>query len=287
MLFFTRLESCLPQPLPTPIATAASSWPSSIALPRRRLTPARPCAAGSSRLGRPPRPRRWILALGKAALPDGARGGRDPRPPGASSRRAAVVVARRRPHRRIPGSRVVAGDHPEPGPGSLAAAEALARVAAAGSGPRATRSGCSSPAAPPASSAPRSRGSRPADLTALYGLLLGSGLDITAMNRIRKRFSRWGGGKLARALAPARVRVYVVSDVIGDDLAVDRLRALRPRPGHRRVRSAPSSSAPAVGSRSRRRPPAARWRAEAGEMPETPKPGDQAFARVTPRADRQ
>ena len=39
------------------------------------------------------------------------------------------------------------------------------------------------------------------------------------MNRIRKRFSRWGGGKLARALAPARVRVYVVSDVIGDDLA--------------------------------------------------------------------
>ena len=39
------------------------------------------------------------------------------------------------------------------------------------------------------------------------------------MNRIRKRFSRWGGGKLARALAPARVRVYIVSDVIGDDLA--------------------------------------------------------------------
>ncbi len=39
------------------------------------------------------------------------------------------------------------------------------------------------------------------------------------MNRIRKRFSRWGGGRLALALAPARVRVYVVSDVIGDDLA--------------------------------------------------------------------
>ena len=53
----------------------------------------------------------------------------------------------------------------------------------------------------------------------LYRLLLGSGLDITAMNRIRKRFSRWGGGRLARALAPARVRVFVVSDVIGDDLA--------------------------------------------------------------------
>ena len=36
---------------------------------------------------------------------------------------------------------------------------------------------------------------------------------------LTKRFSRWGGGKLARALAPAQVRVYLVSDVIGDDLA--------------------------------------------------------------------
>ena len=62
-------------------------------------------------------------------------------------------------------------------------------------------------------------GLTPAELTALYHLLLGSGLDITAMNRIRKRFSRWGGGRLAQALAPARVRVLVVSDVIGDDLA--------------------------------------------------------------------
>ena len=62
-------------------------------------------------------------------------------------------------------------------------------------------------------------GVAPDELTALYRLLLGSGLDITAMNRVRKRFSRWGGGTLAAALAPARVRVFVVSDVIGDDLA--------------------------------------------------------------------
>ena len=46
-------------------------------------------------------------------------------------------------------------------------------------------------------------GLTPADLRSLYSLLLGSGLDITAMNRIRKRFSRWGAGKLARALHPA------------------------------------------------------------------------------------
>ena len=39
------------------------------------------------------------------------------------------------------------------------------------------------------------------------------------MNRVQTRFSRGGVRKLARALAPATVRAWVVSDVIGDDLA--------------------------------------------------------------------
>jgi len=117
-------------------------------------------------------------------------------------------------------------------------------------------------------------------LRRIYALLLGSGLDITVMNRIRKRFSRWGGGKLARALAPARVRVYIVSDVIGDDLAsigsgpcvpdpstaievrvlLERadLWSLLPEPARALVRSV-----------------------EAGKAPETPKPGSEDFARVT------
>jgi glycerate 2-kinase len=110
--------------------------------------------------------------------------------------------------------------------------------------------------------------------------LLGSGLDITAMNRIRKRFSRWGGGKLARALAPARVRVYIVSDVIGDDLAS--------------IGSGPCVPDPTTAADVRgllegaalwsRIPESARqlvWSTTSGERPETPKPGDQAFARVT------
>ena len=122
--------------------------------------------------------------------------------------------------------------------------------------------------------------SRPSDLTRLYALLLGSGLDITAMNRIRKRFSRWGAGRLALALAPARVRVYVVSDVIGDDFAS--------------IGSGPCVADPATASEVRallveaglwsRIPDAPRRQvqaAEAGTMAETPKPGDQAFARVT------
>jgi hydroxypyruvate reductase len=120
----------------------------------------------------------------------------------------------------------------------------------------------------------------PAELRAIYALLLGSGLDIAAMNRIRKRFSRWGGGKLARALAPARVRVYLISDVIGDDLAsigsgpcvpdpttADEVRALLESAGlwHRIPESA-RKLVVSIGS---------------GERPETPKPGDQAFVRVT------
>ena len=140
------------------------------------------------------------------------------------------------PHPRLP---VVAGDHPEPGPGSLAAARALgdaaAKVGAEDEVWVLLSGGATSLLAAPVA------GVTPADLTALYSLLLGSGLDITAMNRIRKRFSRWGGGRLAQALAPARVRVFIVSDVIGDDLAVDRLRPLRPRP-HDRRRGPPSAS---------------------------------------------
>jgi hydroxypyruvate reductase len=43
-----------------------------------------------------------------------------------------------------------------------------------------------------------------------------AGLDIGAMNAVRKRFLRWGAGRLAVALAPARTRVLLLSDVPGD-----------------------------------------------------------------------
>jgi hydroxypyruvate reductase len=172
----------------------------------------------------------------------------------------------------------MAGDHPEPGAASFAAADALA---AAASRVRADdevwvllSGGTTSLIGAPES------GITPADLTAIYTLLLGSGLDITAMNRIRKRFSRWGAGKLARALAPAEVRVYLVSDVIGDDLASIGSGPCVPDP----------TTAPeirrlleSVGLWSRL-PESARSHltsAEAGTTAETPKPGDQAFARVT------
>lgn len=63
------------------------------------------------------------------------------------------------------------------------------------------------------------RGQSESDLTQLYELLLDSGLDIAAMNTVRKRFTRWSGGRLALALAPAATHCLAISDVIGDDLS--------------------------------------------------------------------
>ena len=177
-----------------------------------------------------------------------------------------------------PSLKVVVGDHPEPGPGSFTAAEALARVVTqVGSGQEVwvlLSGGTTSLIGAPVP------GIAPTDLATLYQLLLGSGLDIAAMNRIRKRFSRWGAGRLAHALAPARVRVLVVSDVIGDDLAS--------------IGSGPCVPDPSTAVQVRqllegaglwqRIPAAARKYladVEAGTMTETPKPGDQAFANVT------
>jgi hydroxypyruvate reductase len=56
-----------------------------------------------------------------------------------------------------------------------------------------------------------------AQLRALNDWLLAAGLDIVAMNRIRKRLSRIKGGRLARLLAPRSVLCLAISDVPGDD----------------------------------------------------------------------
>jgi hydroxypyruvate reductase len=217
----------------------------------------------------------WILALGKAGLAmattavQSLEGGQH-----LAGGLVVVPEEGQSPHPRL---RLVTGDHPEPGPGSLAAAEALAATASKVSpddevwvllsGGTTSLVGAPEP------------GLKPNDLTAIYALLLGSGLDIAAMNRIRKRFSRWGGGRLARALAPALVRVYIVSDVIGDDLASIGSGPCVPDPTTARDVRALLESA-GLWSRI---PDAARQlviSAESGKTPETPKPGDQAFARV-------
>ena len=164
-----------------------------------------------------------------------------------------LIVAPRADPSAHPRLEVVAGDHPEPGAGSLAAAAALARsaerIAAEDevwvllSGGTTSLIGAPEP------------GSTASDLATLYALLLGSGLDITAMNRIRKRFTRWGGGKLALALAPARVTHVRRLRCHRRRPGIDRVRALRPDPCtaaevRRLLEDAGSGIASGVGPRS-------------------------------------
>ena len=161
--------------------------------------------------------RLWIYAFGKAARPMAA---------------AAVTSALRSLHS-IVGGLIVApddapspyptivsmrGDHPIPGRHSF---DAAARIAEVASGRRGSdvaivllSGGASSLIGAPV------RAISESDFVVLQELLLGSGLDIAATNLIRKRFSRWGAGRLALALAPATTHCLAISDVAGDDLNV-------------------------------------------------------------------
>ena len=109
------------------------------------------------------------------------------------------------------------GDHPLPGTRSLLAARAVADQAeAVGDGELAlvllSGGATSLIAAPIAGVAER-------DLVRLFDLLHRAGLDVHAMNVVRKRFTQWGAGRLAVALAPAPACVLAMSDVPGDDPA--------------------------------------------------------------------
>ncbi len=100
------------------------------------------------------------------------------------------------------------------------------------------------------------------------------------MNRVRKRFTRWGGGKLAAALGGASVRQFIVSDVIGDDLPSIGSGPCIPDPATAaEVRRALETGRPLA---SGCRPPCRRSsrQTEDGTRPETPKPDHPAFASV-------
>jgi hydroxypyruvate reductase len=118
-----------------------------------------------------------------------------------------------------------------------------------------------------------------ADLQALTGAMLRCGATINEINAVRKHCSQIKGGQLARAAAPATVISLLLSDVVGNPLDV--------------IASGPTvgdtdtfadawgvlekydivDAVPAV--------IAARLRAGvAGDLPDTPKPGDALFEGV-------
>ena len=219
----------------------------------------------------------WLLALGKAAEPMANAAVEFMAAHGVAPWGGIMV-----PPAHVPPPHgtvlVFPGEHPLPGPGSLAAAEALGAVAE-----RVERNdlvivllsgGSSSMIAAPVGRI------EPRELVRLYELLLDSGLDIARMNLVRKRFTRWGGGRLAAALAPARTICLAISDVPGDDPAA--------------IASGPCVPDPATAPEVARVLRDARLLAlvpesicthlsavEHGAFPETPKPGDPAFQRAT------
>ena len=130
----------------------------------------------------------------------------------------ALVVTNAENAQPLDGARVMTAGHPVPDSEGLAAGQAaLEMLAGAGAGDTVLVlvSGGGSALLP----APVD-GVRLADKAAVSELLLGAGLDITAMNAVRQHLSRLKGGGLLRAAAPARVVALILSDVIGDDLRV-------------------------------------------------------------------
>lgn len=169
------------------------------------------------------------------------------------------------------------GDHPVPGPRSLDAADALAqltrRVAVDDVVLVLVSGGTSALIGAPI------EGIRLGDLAALHALLLGAGVPIGRINAVRKRFSRWGAGRLAVALRHARLIPILLADVPNEDPAMIGSGPVSPDPltaaqVERVLREAgiatriPLSVASALGA----------MRADGAR--ETPKPDDPAFDAV-------
>ncbi len=117
------------------------------------------------------------------------------------------------------------------------------------------------------------------DLKKVTRALLASGAPIQDINVVRKHLSRIQGGRLAQATR-ARVLLRMISDVAGDDPSSIASGPCSPDPSR-------YVDAIAVLGRWRVDTPASvhahLQRGARGEVPETPKPGDEAFERVDAR----
>ncbi|MHB1298181.1 MAG: DUF4147 domain-containing protein [Gemmatimonadaceae bacterium] len=218
----------------------------------------------------------WVIALGKAAPAMAEAALSHCERAGLEVAGGLVIGAVGSPALH-PSVEMLVGDHPVPGVRSLHAAERLAalteRVGRADVVVLLISGGTSSLVGAPID------GIRPEDLASLHSLLLGAGVPIGRVNAVRKRFSRWGAGRLAAALDCSRVIPIVLADVPNEDPAMvgsgpvspDGLEAWHVE---RILRDAgvavqvPLSVASAIGAM------------RAGAMPETPKRGSPSFAHV-------
>jgi glycerate 2-kinase len=116
------------------------------------------------------------------------------------------------------------------------------------------------------------------DLQGVTDALLRAGATIHELNAVRKHLSRIGGGWLARAAAPARVVTLAVSDVVGGALDVIASGPTVPDP------TTYEDALEVLREYEIQAPRAVRAHlqaGDAGEVDETPKPLDAAFARAS------
>lgn len=175
------------------------------------------------------------------------------------------------------GVRTFVAGHPRPTAGSLAAGRAVLSWAAAGAaGPGAPALVLLSGGGSALAFAP-AEGLSAEDKAEAVAAVMRAGATIQRLNAVRKHLSALKGGRLGALLAPAQVRVLVLSDVPGDDLSSIASGPFAPDP------TTYADALAAVDALGAAVPAAARVHLEAGARgarPETPKPGDPALAHV-------
>jgi hydroxypyruvate reductase len=156
-----------------------------------------------------------IISVGKAAC-NMAQSAMDALPKGAAVE--AIAVTNYENVVDIAGCRVFGASHPVPDANGQAAASeviALLETATKNDVVLALVSGGSSALLPSPVT-----GISLEDKAQVNEVLLASGFDITNMNLIRQSLSNLKGGGFLRYAKPAKVRSYILSDVLGDDLRV-------------------------------------------------------------------
>ena len=120
------------------------------------------------------------------------------------------------------------------------------------------------------------------DLRAASDAFILGGADIGQLNALRKHLTRLSGGRMARLAAPARVLALILSDVVGDPL--DAIASGPTAPDPTTFADAVAAIAQLGLEGAMPRPVLDHLRrGAAGEIDETPKPGDPVFDRVVNR----
>ncbi len=130
----------------------------------------------------------------------------------------AIVVTNYENATKVPGTEMFACGHPVPDENGLAAGLAVeAMLGQAGENDHVLVlvSGGGSALLPTPLA-----GISLADKARVNQLLLGAGMEIARMNPVRQQLSRLKGGGFVRLAHPAGITAFILSDVVGDDLAV-------------------------------------------------------------------